>query len=50
MYTRRFLVVFADAALATDLAWQLHREDHGAEQYVEAESDRLQAWGYLGTS
>ena len=39
MDPKRFLFVSADAALITDLAWQIHREGHEVRYYVEAESD-----------
>jgi phosphoribosylamine--glycine ligase len=48
MDSKRFLFVSLDAALIGDLAWQVHQEGHEARYYVEAEGDRLQAWGYLG--
>ena len=39
MDSARFLFVSADAALITDLAWQVHREGHDVKYYIEAESD-----------
>jgi len=39
MATTNFLFVSADAALITDLAWQVHREGHDVKYYIEAESD-----------
>jgi phosphoribosylamine--glycine ligase len=35
-----FLFVSADAALITDLAWQIHREGHAVRYYIEAERDQ----------
>jgi len=40
MDSQRFLFVSADAALITDLAWQIHREGHDVKYYIEADSDR----------
>lgn len=48
MHTRRFLVVSADTALATDLAWQRHREGHDVRHYVEADVD--DQWWAAGES
>jgi phosphoribosylamine--glycine ligase len=50
MQRRRFLVVSADAALAGDLAWQIHREGHDVRYYVERESDREIADGFVPKS
>lgn len=36
----RCLFVSLDAALATDLAWQVSREGHDVRYYIAAESDR----------
>ncbi|MFC7234282.1 phosphoribosylamine--glycine ligase [Halosegnis marinus] len=43
----RFLVCSLDAALLGDLAWQLTREGHDVKYYVEAESDREIADGFV---
>ncbi len=40
MAASNFLFVSADAALITDLAWQVYREGHDVRYYIEAESDR----------
>jgi len=40
MDEQRFLFVSADAALITDLAWQVRKEGHDVRYHVEAESDR----------
>jgi len=50
MTPKQFLVVSADAALATDLAWQLHREGHDVRHYVEADSDRDIGAGFVTRS
>ena len=50
MTSRQFLVVSADAALATDLAWQLHREGHDVKHYVDAERDRDIGTGFVPRS
>ncbi|MFC6725444.1 phosphoribosylamine--glycine ligase [Halobium palmae] len=42
-----FLFVSADAALITDLAWQVHREGHDVKYYVEAERDREIGDGFV---
>jgi phosphoribosylamine--glycine ligase len=42
-----FLFVSADAALVTDLAWQVHREGHDVKYYIEAESDREIGDGFV---
>jgi phosphoribosylamine--glycine ligase len=47
MDAKRFLFVSADAALITDLAWQIHREGHDVKYYVEAESDREIGDGFV---
>ncbi|MFB6155651.1 MAG: phosphoribosylamine--glycine ligase [Haloferacaceae archaeon] len=47
MDSRRFLFVSADAALITDLAWQVHREGHDVKYYIEAESDREIGDGFV---
>ena len=47
MDTKRFLFVSADAALITDLAWQVHREGHDVKYYIEAESDREIGDGFV---
>ena len=39
MDTTRFLFCSLDAALCTDLAWQVHREGHDVRYYVEREAD-----------
>ncbi|NHN47093.1 phosphoribosylamine--glycine ligase [Halostella sp. JP-L12] len=43
----RFLVCSLDAALAGDLAWQLHREGHDVKYYVESETDQDIADGFV---
>ena len=47
MDTRRFLFVSLDAALIGDLAWQIRREGHEVRYYIEAESDREIADGFV---
>ena len=47
MDTRQFLFVSADAALIGDLAWQVHREGHDVKYYIEAESDKEIADGFV---
>mgnify|MGYP006273341849 CR=1 FL=1 len=42
-----FLFVSADAALIGDLAWQVRREGHEVRYYIEAESDREIADGFV---
>ncbi|ELZ28002.1 phosphoribosylamine-glycine ligase [Halogeometricum pallidum JCM 14848] len=44
---KRFLFVSADAALITDLAWQVHREGHDVKYYIESESDREIGDGFV---
>jgi phosphoribosylamine--glycine ligase len=45
--TANFLFVSADAALITDIAWQVHQEGHDVQYYVEAESDREIGDGFV---
>ncbi|AOW81160.1 phosphoribosylamine--glycine ligase [Halodesulfurarchaeum formicicum] len=47
MDTHNFLFVSADAALITDLAWQVHREGHDVKYYIEAERDREIGTGFV---
>ncbi len=47
MDAKRFLFVSADAALITDLAWQVRREGHDVKYYVEADSDREIGDGFV---
>jgi hypothetical protein len=47
MDTRRFLFVSADAALITDLAWQVHREGHDVNYCIDAESDQEIGDGFV---
>jgi len=47
MAARNFLFVSADAALITDLAWQVSREGHDVRYYIEAESDREIGDGFV---
>ena len=47
MDPKRFLFVSADAALIGDVAWQVAREGHDVRYYVEAESDREIADGFV---
>lgn len=47
MDARNFLFVSADAALVTDLVWQVHRKDHGVKYYIEAECDREIGDGFV---
>jgi phosphoribosylamine--glycine ligase len=47
MDTRRFLFVSMDAALISDLAWQIRREGHEVRYYIEADSDREIANGFV---
>ena len=45
--TKRFLFCSLDAALITDLAWQIHREGHDVKYYIEAESDKEIGDGFV---
>ena len=45
--TANFLFVSADAALITDIAWQVHQEGHDVQYYVEAESGREIGDGFV---
>ncbi|QSG06982.1 phosphoribosylamine--glycine ligase [Halapricum desulfuricans] len=47
MRTRKFLFVSLDAALIGDVAWQVHSEGHEVRYYIEAESDREIADGFV---
>jgi phosphoribosylamine--glycine ligase len=47
MEPRNFLFCSLDAALIGDLAWQIHREGHEVRYYIEAESDREIADGFV---
>jgi phosphoribosylamine--glycine ligase len=47
MDTRRFLFVSMDVALIGDLAWQIRREGHEVKYYIEAESAREIADGFV---
>ena len=47
MDTKRFLFVSADAALITDLAWQVHEEGHDVKYYIESESDQEIGDGFV---
>jgi phosphoribosylamine--glycine ligase len=47
MDSKRFLFVSADAALIADIAWQVAREGHDVRYYIEAESDREIADGFV---
>ncbi|WP_254535668.1 phosphoribosylglycinamide synthetase C domain-containing protein [Halomarina litorea] len=47
MDTKKFLFASLDAALIGDIAWQVHREGHDVKYYVEAESDREIADGFV---
>jgi len=47
MSRKRFLFCSLDAALITDLAWQVHREGHDVKYYIEADSDREIGDGFL---
>ena len=47
MDSKRFLFVSADAALITDLAWQVHREGHDVKYYIEAEADKEIGDGFV---
>ena len=42
-----FLFVSADAALITDLAWQVHREGNEVKYFIEAERDREIGDGFV---
>jgi phosphoribosylamine--glycine ligase len=50
METKKFLFVSADAALITDLAWQIHTEGHDVKYYIEAESDQEIGNGFVPKS
>ncbi|SMO78027.1 hypothetical protein SAMN06264867_1091, partial [Halorubrum cibi] len=41
MESKHFLFVSADAALITDLAWQVHREGHDVKYYIALFCRRL---------
>jgi phosphoribosylamine--glycine ligase len=47
MEPKRFLFCSLDAALITDLAWQVHREGHEVKYYIEAERDREIGDGFV---
>ena len=47
MNSKRFLFCSLDAALITDLAWQVHREGHDVKYYIEAEHDREIGDGFV---
>jgi phosphoribosylamine--glycine ligase len=47
MESIQVLFVSADAALITDLAWQVHREGHDVRYYIEAERDREIGDGFV---
>ncbi len=47
MSTERFLFVSADAALITDLAWQVHEEGHDVKYYIDADSDKEIGDGFV---
>ena len=47
MESKHFLFCSLDAALIGDLAWQVHREGHDVRYYIEAESDREIADGFV---
>jgi phosphoribosylamine--glycine ligase len=47
MDPKRFLFVSADAALITDLAWQVYREGHDVKFYIESEGDQEIGDGFV---
>ncbi|MFB6149408.1 MAG: phosphoribosylamine--glycine ligase, partial [Halobacteriales archaeon] len=47
MESKRFLFASLDAALIGDLAWQIHREGHEVKYYIEAETDKEIADGFV---
>jgi phosphoribosylamine--glycine ligase len=47
MEPANFLFVSADAALVTDLAWQVAREGHEVKYFIEAESDKEIGDGFV---
>ncbi|WP_336034250.1 phosphoribosylamine--glycine ligase [Halobacterium yunchengense] len=47
MQPTKFLFVSADAALIGDVAWKVHEEGHDVKYYIEAESDREIADGFV---
>jgi phosphoribosylamine--glycine ligase len=47
MESKRFLFCSLDAALITDIAWQVSKEGHEVKQYIEAESDREIGDGFV---
>lgn len=47
MDSKHFLFVSADAALITDLAWQVHKEGHDVKYFIEAENDREIGDGFV---
>jgi len=47
MGPKRFLFLSLDAALIGDLAWQVGKEGHEVKYYIEAESDREIADGFV---
>jgi phosphoribosylamine--glycine ligase len=50
MDAKNVLFCSLDAALIGDLAWQVHREGHDVKYYIEAESDREIADGFVPTA
>ena len=47
METKSFLFVSLDAALIGDIAWQVHREGHEVKYYIEADTDKEIADGFV---
>ncbi len=47
MDSKNFLFCSLDAALITDVAWQVHQEGHDVKFYVEAESDQEIGDGFV---
>jgi len=47
MEAKNFLFCSLDAALITDVAWQVHREGHDVKYYIEAESDQEIGDGFV---
>jgi len=47
MNSKNFLFLSLDAALITDIAWQISKEGHNVKYYIEAESDRAIGNGFV---
>lgn len=47
MDAKNFLFCSLDAALITDIAWQVHREGHDVKYYIESETDQEIGDGFV---